>query len=243
MTRGPIPAHAKLFVIALALLSLAVTEGLTQQREDDYVNSRAREALRGVNADNFDEKLTALRDYVRASVHNVNFPARGRPFLRNTAADTLQTGKGRCGEATRAFVNLARASGINAQRLYLDGRRAHVLAVVRTDDGRKLVVDAYESPFVMEIEPLELLPSHRMFTSYSTFGFRRMWPLRSLPSNEFSLGPLNYLFENPHALSSLLWFMASALALTLAEVLRRRTRRVTSENFKNELTAAAVGMK
>lgn len=234
---------AILFALALALLSLAVAEGLSQKREDDFVNSQAREALSGISADNFDEKLTALRDYVRARVHNVNFPARGRPFLRNTAADTLHTGKGRCGEATRAFVNLARAAGVNAQRLYLDGPRPHVLAVVRTEDGRKLVVDAYERPYVREVEPLERLPSHPEFTSYSTLGFRRMWPLRALPSNELGLGPLNYLFENPHALMSLVWLTASALALALAEVLRRRARRVAPENFRNEMTAAAVGVK
>jgi hypothetical protein len=235
MTRRTAPAI--LFALALAFLSLAVAESLSQKREDDFVNSRTREALRGIKTDNFEERLTALRDYVRARIHNVNFPARGRPFLRDTAADTLRTGKGRCGEATRAFVNLARESGISAQRLYLDGPRPHVLAVVRTDDGRRLVVDAYESPYVPEVEPLERLLSHPEFTSYSTLGFRRMWPLRALPSNELSLGPLNYLFENPHALSSLLWFTASALALTLAEVLRRRTRRVTPKNFKKELMA------
>jgi len=238
MTRRLPPAI--IFALALALLSLAVAEGLSQKREDDFVNSQAREALRGVTTDSFDARLTALRDYVRARVRNVNFPARGRPFLRDTAADTLTTGKGRCGEATRAFVNLARESGINAQRLYLDGARPHVLAVVRTGDGRKLVVDAYESPYVPETEPLERLLDHTEFTSYSTLGFRRMWPLRTLPSHELSLGPLNYLLENPHALASLLWFTASALALTLAEVLRRRARRVTPRNFKKQLTATAA---
>jgi hypothetical protein len=231
------PAPVILFALALALLSLAIAEAISQKREDDFINSRAREALRGVKTDNFDERLTALRDYVRARVHNVNFPARGRPFLRDTAADTLQTGKGRCGEATRAFVNLAREAGINAQRLYLYGPRPHVLAVVRTGDGGKLVVDPYESPYVPETEPLERLLTHPEFTSYSTLGFRRMWPLRALPSHELSLGPFNYLLENPHALSSLLWFTASALALALAEVLRRRARRVTSKNLKKELTA------
>jgi len=238
MTRRLPPAI--LFALALALLSLAVAEAVSQKREDDFINSQTREALRGVTTDNFDEKLTALRDYVRARVRNVNFPARGRPFLRDTAADTLQTGKGRCGEATRVFVNLARESGINAQRLYLDGPRPHVLAVVRTEDGRKLVVDAYESPYVPETEPLERLLSHPEFASYSTLGFRRIRPLRALPSHEVGLGPLNYLLENPHALSSLLWFTASALALTLAEVLRRRTRRVTSRNLKKELSATTV---
>lgn len=234
MTRRLLPAT--LFALALALLSLAVAEAVSQKREDDFINSQAREALRGVTADDFDARLTTLRDYVRARVQNVNFPARGRPFLRDTAADTLQTGKGRCGEATRVFVNLARESGIEARRLYLDGPRPHVLAVVRTDDGRKLVVDAYESPYVPENEPLERLLSHPEFTSYSTLGFRRMWPLRTLPSHEIGLGPLNYLFENPHALSSLLWFAASALALTLAEVLRRRTRHSPARNFTAALT-------
>ena len=232
--------HTKLFGVALALLLLATVEGLTQNREDEYIRSNAREALRGVPDDNFDAKLTALRDYVRARVHNVDFSARGRPFLRDTAADTLRNGKGRCGEATRVFVNLARESGISAQRLYLDGARPHVLAVVRTEDGRRLVVDAYESPYVAEVEPLERLLTHTEFTSYSTLGFRRMWPLRALPSNEIGLGPLNYLLENPHALASLLWLAASALALTLAELLRRRTRRAPVRNVKKELFATLV---
>src|ERR1051325_4832078 len=108
--RAKISIPAKLFVIALALLLLAVVEGLSQKRDDDFIKSQAREALRGISTDDFDARLTALRDYVRARVHNVDFPARGRPFLRDTAADTLRNGKGRCGEATRAFVNLARES-------------------------------------------------------------------------------------------------------------------------------------
>lgn len=227
MTRRLLPAI--LFALALAFLSLAVAEGLTQKREDDYVRAQALEALRGATATDFDARLTALRDYVRARVHNVDFSARGRPSLRDTAANTLRTGKGRCGEAARAFVNLARESGIDAQRLYLNGPRPHVLAIVRTTDGRRLVVDAYESPYVPEVEPIERLLSHPEFTSYSTLGFRRMWPLRSLPTHEFNLGPLNYPLENPHALASLLWFAASALVLTLAELLRRRRERMKAE--------------
>jgi hypothetical protein len=238
MTRRLLPSLA--FAFALALLSLAVAEGITQKREDDYVRTQAREALRDAPASDSGARLLALRDYVRARVHNVDFHARGRPFLRDTTADILRNGKGRCGEATRAFVNLARASGIDAQRLYLDGPRPHVLAVVHTGDGRRLVVDPYESPYVKGVEPLERLPAHPEFTSYTTLGFRRMWPLRSFPSNEFNLGPLNYLLENPHALTSLLWLAASALALTLAEALRRRTRRAPVRNFKKELSATAA---
>jgi hypothetical protein len=228
MTRRLLPAI--LFALALAFLSLAVAEAVTQKREDDYVRSQALEALRDAPASDFDARLDALRDYVRAHVHNVNFSARGRPFLRNTAAETLRTGGGRCGEATRAFINLARLSGMDAQRLYLDGPRPHVLAVVRTGGyGGILVVDPYESPYVPETELIERLLTHSEFTSYSTLGFRRMWPLRSLPTNEFYLGPLNYPLENPHALASLIWFASSALALTLAELLRRRSERMKAE--------------
>jgi hypothetical protein len=238
MTRRP--TRAILLACALAFVSLAVAEGLSQKREDDFLRARAREALAGVPESDSDAKTAALRDYVRARVHNVDFSWYGRPFLRDTAGDTLRTGKGRCGEATRVFVNLARAAGVDAQRLYLDGPRPHVLAVVRTGDGRRLAVDAYDRPYVPEVEPVARLLSHPEFTSYSTLGFRRLRLLRSLPSNEFSLGPLNYLLENPHALSSLLWFLASALALTLAEVLQRRSRRAPARNFKKELSATAV---
>ena len=97
MTRR-LPA-ALAFALALAFLSLAVAEAVTQKREDDYVRARAEEALRGVAAGDFDAKLAALRDYVRANVRNVDFPAQGRPLLRDTAAETLRAGRGRCGEA------------------------------------------------------------------------------------------------------------------------------------------------
>jgi hypothetical protein len=235
MTR-PLPALA--FAVALALLSLAVAEGVSQKREDDYVLQHAREALRGAPAGDFDARVAALRDYVRARVHNIDFPARGRPFLRDTTADTLRTGKGRCGEAARAFVNLARAGGIDAQRLYVDGLSLHVLALVRAPDGRSLVVDPYDKPFVRDVEPLEGLLDRHEFASYSALGFRRAWLLRSLPSNALDLGPLSYLLENPHALASLLRLAASALALTLAEVLRRRARPAPVRNLNEPAVAA-----
>jgi Transglutaminase-like superfamily len=239
MTRRLLPALP--FALALAFLWLAAAEAVTQKREDDYVRAEAAEAVRGLPEGDFDARLAALRDYVRARVHNIDFPARGRPFLRDTAADTLRTGKGRCGEASRAFVNLARAAGIRAQRLYLDGPRPHVLTVVRPGDGRRLVVDPYETPYVPEVEPLDnLLAAHTEFASYSTLGFRRLSLLRSLPSNELPLGPLNYLFENPHALASFLWFFASALALTLAELINRRVSRAPSTASRKPLPAAAA---
>jgi len=224
-----------LAALALALLALGAAEYLSQQRHDEYVRAATREALEGAAGPDVGSKLAALRDYVRTHVRNNNFSAHGRPFFRDTAADTLRTGRGRCGEATRVFVNMARAAGIPAQRLYLEGRKAHVVAAVDGGDGRTLIVDATERFYFRDVEPLADLPRHAEFVSYSTFGWRRLSLLRALPSNYVSLGPLAYLFENPHALLACLCFLSSAAALVSAALLRgrlpRRRTRAARESF------------
>jgi hypothetical protein len=205
---------AALAGLALALLAAGLFEAREQRRQDEYVRAVTREALAGV-PDDFDAKVTALRDYVRAHVRNVEFAGLTRPFLRDTAADTLRTGKGRCGEAARVFVNMARAAGIPAQRLYLEGEKSHVISVVSRDDGAVLIVDSSADPFYFhELEPLSALTSHEEFRTFSTW--RRTRALRALPSNFVSLGPLAYIFENPHALLACLCLFASASAFALS---------------------------
>jgi len=206
---------AALAGLALALLAAGAFEAREQRRQDEYVRAVTRAALAGVPAGDFDARVVALRDYVRTRVRNVGFKGLTRPFLRDTAADTLRTGKGRCGEAARVFVNMARAAGIDAQRLYLEGKKSHVVAVVGRDDGAVLVVDSSADPtYFPELEPLPALTKHSEFRTFSTW--RRTRALRALPSNYVSLGPLAYLFENPHALLACLCFLASAATLTLA---------------------------
>jgi hypothetical protein len=200
--------------LASALLAAGVFEAREQQRQDEYVRTVTREALAGV-PDNFDAKVVALRDYIRTHVRNIEFKGLTRPFLRDTAADTLRTGKGRCGEAARVFVNMARAAGIDAQRLYLEGEKSHVITVVGHEDGTVLIVDSSADPtYFQHLEPLAALTKHKEFRTFSTW--RRTRALRALPSNFVSLGPLAYLFENPHALLACLCFLASAATLTLA---------------------------
>jgi hypothetical protein len=223
-----------LAALALILLAVAAAEFIVQQRQDDYVRAATREALAASRGPDVDSKVAALRDYVRARVRNVDFSAKGRPFLRDTAADTLRSGRGRCGEATRVFVNMARAAGIPAQRLYLEGRKAHVVAAVDAGGGRTLIVDATNRFYFPEVEPIGGLSRHGEFTTYSTFGWRRLSPLRALPSNFVSLGPLAYLFENPHALLAALSLLSSAAALALAALFRRRLpRRLTQADAEN----------
>lgn len=214
-----------LAALALVLLAAGAAEYLVQQRQDEYVRAATREALEGAAGQDFDSKVTALQNYVRSHVRNVNFSAHGRPFFRDTAADTLRSGRGRCGEATRVFVNMARAAGIPAHRLYLEGRKSHVVAAVDAGDGRTLVVDATERFYFPETETLGGLSRHTEFATYSSFGWRRMRLLRALPSNSVSLGPLGYLFENPHALLACVYFLSAVAGLALAALLMRRLPR------------------
>src|SRR5947209_1707852 len=227
------------FALALVFLALGVGEAVRQRGEDEYVLAVTQDVLRDAQATDTASKAAALRDYLRTHVRNINFFARTRPFLRDTAADTLRTGKGRCGEATRAFVNMARAAGIPAQRLYLEGKKSHVVSVVSAEDGSSLIVDSADRPYFADIEPLSELPRHAEFASYSALGWRRLSALRKLPSNELSLGPLGYIFENPHALFACLWLLASASSLALAAVLRRRLRRALPQNSAREFTVPA----
>lgn len=225
---------AALACLSLALLAASVYEARVQQRQDEYVRAVTREALAGVPQE-FEAKVVALRDYIRARVRNVEFAGLTRPFLRDTAADTLSTGKGRCGEATRVFVNMARAAGLKAQRLYLEGDKSHVIAVVHSDDGALLVVDSSADPiYFKELEPLSAVTRRAEFRTYSTW--RRTRALRALPPNFVSLGPLTYVFENPHALLACLCFLASASTFVLALYAARRLprRRLAQEGFQTQ---------
>jgi hypothetical protein len=212
---------AALACLALALLAAGAFEARVQHRQDEYVRAVTREALKGAPAEDFDAKVVALRDYVRAHVRNVEFAGLTRPLLRDTAADTLRTGKGRCGEASRVFVNMARAAGIDAQRLYLEGEKSHVVSVVGREDGAVLVVDSSADPYYFqELAPLSAITGRPEFSTYSTW--RRTRALRALPPNFVNLGPLAYLFENPHAILACLCFLASAVAFALSFYIARR---------------------
>ena len=216
---------------ALALLAAGLFEAREQRRQDEYVRAATREALAGV-PDDFEAKVSAIRDYVRAHVRNVEFAGLTRPFLRDTAADTLRTGRGRCGEAARVFVNMARAAGIDAQRLYLEGNKSHVITVVARADGTVLVVDSSADPnYFPALLPLSALSAHEEFRTYSTW--RRPRALRALPSNFVSLGPLAYLSENPHALLAALCLLAAAatFALSLYTARRLPRRRADEKGF------------
>ncbi|HST53449.1 MAG TPA: transglutaminase-like domain-containing protein [Pyrinomonadaceae bacterium] len=209
-------------VLALAFLGVGVGEAIVQHAEDEYVRRVTQDVLRNAPDNDLDSKVTAIRDYLRVHVRDLDFYADRRPFLRDTAAETLRMGKGRCGEATRVFINMARAAGIPAQRLYLEGVKAHVVALIDGADGKRTIVDSADNPFFADNEPLSNLPQHVGFTSSSSVEWRRLRFLRRLPVKELRLGPLVYFLENPHALVACVCFVFSAAALLLAAALRSR---------------------
>src|SRR5689334_11852145 len=105
----------------LVTLVFAVSEAISQRRENLYVAEMAQQIVRQAHGSDDLSVIIALRDYLRRNVTANNYSVIGRPFFRDTAAYALQTGKGRCGESTRAFINMAESLGIHAQRLYLEG--------------------------------------------------------------------------------------------------------------------------
>ena len=65
------------------------------------------------------QKVLALRDYLRRNVRWQDLTSNEldrRPFFRDSAIDTLRSGEGFCGEVTRAFICMAAALDIPAQR-------------------------------------------------------------------------------------------------------------------------------
>jgi hypothetical protein len=232
-------------LLAPAFLVLGVVEAIEQRDDDVYVRAVTQDILRDAPGDDPDSKVTAIRDYLRTHVRDIWFYADRRPFLRDTAADTLRMGRGRCGEATRAFINMARAAGIPAQRLYLEGVKSHVVALIDGADGRRTIVDSADNPFFAENEPLSNLPNHVGFTSASSLEWRRLRILRRIPSNEWRLGPLVYFLENPHALVACLSFILSAASLLLAAALTRKLPRprLSRGNVTNRVVVTDGGVK
>ena len=223
------------YALLLTLSGLGIYECVAQRRESQYVRLVAEAVTKGARdaGDEF-SVVVALRDYVRRNVRHRGYRRRGRPFLRASAEEILRSGRGHCGEATRAFIALADAAGVSAQRLYLEGRTPHVVAEVRLKGGGRVIVDSYDEPYIQEVSTLEQVMQRPEFDSYSSLNWRR---LVSLPPFKLDLGPLAYYLENPHAIKALLFFSLAAAcaglklfgARAVNYLKRRKGRRVAAE--------------
>jgi hypothetical protein len=201
--------------IFLVALAFGISEAVAQRRENRYVAEMAQNIVRQANASDETSTIIALRDYLRHNVTRDNYPVRGRPFLRDTSEYALRTGKGRCGESTRAFINMAESLGIHAQRLYLEGALEHVVAVVTLNDGRKVLVDSIDPPYIQEIEELPQVVLDSQFKYYSSINLHRWLKTPSLPANTYDPPGASYFMENPHGLKALFYFSLSTACVAL----------------------------
>ena len=190
-------------------------ETMRQYRDTEYVRSVAREVIRQAGATDNRASIIALRDFLRTTVQYQGAPHDDRAFLRATAAETIRSGFGYCGEVTRAFICLADAVGIRAQRINLVGASLHVVAEAEIAPGQHVIADCQNPPAIIELEPLDKVILRPEYDDYYTLNLRRL-RLNGLVSRiKMQLGPLTFWTENPHALSAALWF---ALAFTLIGV-------------------------
>src|SRR5215813_7518846 len=200
------------YVVIAGALAMFSIELVRQYRESQYVKAIAAEVVQKAGAEDNRSRVIALRDYLRERVTFRGAVHDRRPFLRATAAETLRSHNGYCGEVTRAFINLAAAVDIRARRINLYGGDNHVVAEAELRPGERVLVDSQNPPHVGDLEPLDEVILRPEYDGYSTLHLRRLHLNWLVSRVKLELGPLTYMVENPHALKSGLWL---ALAMTL----------------------------
>lgn len=101
----------------------------------------ARSVTAGMN--DFNDKVTALRDFVHENVHPVD-GYYNRPDT--VAIDELERGIGWCDQQSRVFMQLAGGLGIPSRLLFLvsdSGPSPHSIAEALTPDKRWILVDPF----------------------------------------------------------------------------------------------------
>src|SRR5437879_7969989 len=99
----------RFLALILALLLLGALESARQLDDTRYVTAVARAVIQKTGASTPRARVIALRYYVRPNVSFAGAPYGHRPFLRATDGDTLRSGPGYCGEASRTFISMAPA--------------------------------------------------------------------------------------------------------------------------------------
>lgn len=212
---------------------LALWYAIQQIRDAQYVASVAWRVVREARAETPRDRVIALRDYLRRHVTWQGAPGNGRPFLRASAGETLRSHLGYCGDVTRAFICMAAAVGIPAQRINLWGAARHVVAEVELPNRQRFLVDCQNPPMIADLEPLDRVILRPEFDDYYTLNLRRLGISWLVSRVKLQLGPLTFWTENPHALRAVGWGLLGIslvlirLIVTLARgwlrrILRRR---------------------
>ncbi|HZS09395.1 MAG TPA: transglutaminase-like domain-containing protein [Blastocatellia bacterium] len=235
------------YALTAVCLALGAFEAVRQYLDTRYISQVARSVVAKAQATDSRSKIIALRDYLRASVSFDGAPDKERPFLRASAAETLRSGKGYCGEVTRTFINLADAVGIRAQRINLYGQKLHVVAEAEIAPGNTAIVDCQNPPAIADLEPLDKVILRPEYDDYYTLNLRRLHINWLVSRVKLEMGPFTYWSENPHALLASFWFLLAITLVTLKGLralvrvgLRRRGWVHISNIQKAEAAAAAA---
>lgn len=191
-----------LALVALVLLLAADYSFWRYGREQATVESIARSIpLTGSRTD----QARQLGFYIRNRVDYNGAQHDDRPFLRASALHTLSTGKGYCGEATRAYIALARAKGISARRALLYGSVNHVVPEVEVAPGRWVLIDIQKNPAtnpILDPRPLPidsiLIVANSPFRRVSNLNVLRIPVIgESLEGIRFKGAGFAWVLENP----------------------------------------------
>jgi hypothetical protein len=206
--------HISLVALLLPVL-LGSAEVSRQVAEARYVASVAQSAIRSAGAVTPRQQVLALRDYLRVHVSYYHAPYRDRPFLRATAGETLRSGEGYCGEVTRAFICMASAVGIPAERINLYGSRTHVVAEAALCPHQHVLVDCQNPPQIAGLETLDQVILRPEYDDYGTVNLRRLHIAWLVTRLKLGIGPLTFWSENPHALKALMWYLIPPILISM----------------------------
>lgn len=202
------------------LILLALGEAWLHYRDTQYVHFITSEVINQAQAVDTRAQILAIRDYLRSHVAYQGAPYDDRPFLRATAADTLRSGKGYCGEVTRTFIVMADTVGFRAQRINLWGKSLHVVAEAEIAPGQRVIVDCQNPPQITDLEPLDQVILRPEYDDYYTLNLRRLRLSWLVTRITLEMGHLTYWTENPHALKSLGYLLLAFFLITLKSLRR-----------------------
>ena len=190
--------------VTVSLVALCAASGAVEfalhLRDDRFIRDLARRIVERAHVDN--EGLS--RD------------GSGRPFFRSSAAETLRSGKGLCGEVSRAFIVMARSLGIRAQRVNLVGAEMHVVAEAEIAPNLFAVVDAQNPPAIKDLEPLDQVILRPEYDDYSTLNLRRVHLSWLVPRLKLNVNAITGWLERPHLIRATLSLSLAGLVLLLA---------------------------
>jgi len=185
------------------------------------------------NAVNNVDFIISLKRYLS---DNINYDTAKRnakrPLLRQTAATTLKTGFGFCGENARVAVLMLNYAGIRAGRVYLFGNRWNHVVVEHIYNNNWYLFDAHNDPGVMLpdtdvckilIEDIESFPNEyreeNVWVESCRFKIARRIAFLSAIAQWRLPMPLAILSESPDLIKATLFLVAGFSLLTLKQIM------------------------